>query len=108
MRLSRGSVVLVALLLVGPAVGSPPGAADPAASRGAERIDPLDWRESSPWSRAPLRCLDGRLSPTCACGRKSYRGCCAGHGGVDACSIAAPALTAPRSTPRDPDSAHLG
>ena len=33
-----------------------------------------------------LLCNDGTLSPTCTCGRSSYRGCCSHHGGVDGCS----------------------
>lgn len=93
MRSTRGFVFLIALLVAVPA-GSEPLPREPlGAPRGAERIDPLDWRDSSSWSRAPLQCRDGRLSPTCACGRESYRGCCAGHGGVATCSMAAPAVT---------------
>jgi hypothetical protein len=32
-----------------------------------------------------LKCCDGTLSPSCACGRKSNRGCCSHHGGVCGC-----------------------
>lgn len=35
---------------------------------------------------AMLLCNDGSLSPTCTCGRDSYRGCCSYHGGVNRCS----------------------
>lgn len=38
------------------------------------------------WARAPLRCRDGSLSPTCVCGQSSRRGCCSHHGGVSGCS----------------------
>lgn len=38
------------------------------------------------WALAPLLCRDGSLSPTCLCGRGSYRGCCSHHGGVAGCS----------------------
>lgn len=55
-------------------------------SRGAERPEPAAC--ASPWARAPLRCVDGWLSPTCTCGRESRRGCCSGHGGVAGCSAA--------------------
>lgn len=37
------------------------------------------------WARAPLRCRDGTLSPSCVCGG-SRRGCCSHHGGVAGCS----------------------
>lgn len=54
--------------------------------RGCERLPPA--RMATPWARAPLLCVDGRRSPTCTCGRESYRGCCSGHGGVAGCSLA--------------------
>jgi len=49
-------------------------------------------RTSTPrsWGSARLRCNDGTLSPTCTCGRSSYRGCCSWHGGVDTCSVSSP------------------
>lgn len=39
------------------------------------------------WGGARLLCNDGTLSPTCTCGRGSYRGCCSHHGGVSSCSV---------------------
>lgn len=39
------------------------------------------------WENARLLCNDGSLSPTCRCGRASYRGCCSHHGGVSSCSV---------------------
>lgn len=38
------------------------------------------------WSRAPLLCNDGTLSPSCVCGQSSRRGCCSWHRGVAGCS----------------------
>ena len=38
------------------------------------------------WALAPLLCRDGTLSPSCRCGRGSYRGCCSHHLGVAGCS----------------------
>ena len=38
------------------------------------------------WALAPLLCRDGALSPSCRCGRGSYRGCCSHHLGVAGCS----------------------
>ncbi|KYF90183.1 hypothetical protein BE17_35260 [Sorangium cellulosum] len=32
-----------------------------------------------------VQCCDGSLSPSCLCGRSSYRGCCSHHGGVCGC-----------------------
>ncbi len=32
-----------------------------------------------------VQCCDGTLSPSCLCGRPSYRGCCSHHGGVCGC-----------------------
>ncbi|WP_437960314.1 hypothetical protein WME76_12180 [Sorangium sp. So ce119] len=32
-----------------------------------------------------VQCCDGTLSPSCLCGRSSYRGCCSRHGGVCGC-----------------------
>ncbi|WP_434047560.1 MULTISPECIES: hypothetical protein [Sorangium] len=32
-----------------------------------------------------VQCCDGTLSPSCLCGRSSYRGCCSHHGGVCGC-----------------------
>lgn len=52
--------------------------------RGAERLP--DSTVATAWARAPLLCVDGRRSPSCTCGRPSYRGCCSGHGGVAVCS----------------------
>lgn len=42
------------------------------------------WREQT--TPAMLRCNDGSLSPSCACGRASNRGCCSHHGGVAGCA----------------------
>lgn len=38
------------------------------------------------YNNAPLVCNDGSLSPSCTCGRSSYRGCCSHHSGVSGCS----------------------
>ncbi len=43
-------------------------------------------QQQSRWNNSPLLCNDGTRSPTCTCGRSSYRGCCSYHGGVDGCS----------------------
>jgi hypothetical protein len=43
-------------------------------------------RKQRSWGNARLLCNDGTLSPTCTCGRSSYRGCCSWHGGVNSCS----------------------
>ncbi|KYF91870.1 hypothetical protein BE20_13485 [Sorangium cellulosum] len=32
-----------------------------------------------------VQCCDGTISPSCLCGRSSYRGCCSHHGGVCGC-----------------------
>lgn len=42
------------------------------------------------WSRAPLLCNDGTLSPSCVCGQTSRRGCCSWHRGVAGCSAPYP------------------
>ncbi len=50
------------------------------------RAERAEQRRQARYNNSPLLCNDGTLSPTCTCGRASYRGCCSYHGGVDGCS----------------------
>ncbi len=56
------------------------------ARRAAEREERRRTTVHQRWAMAPLLCRDGTLSPSCLCGRSSYRGCCSHHGGVAGCS----------------------
>jgi hypothetical protein len=55
-------------------------------TREAQRRQREAARQQQSWGSAMLLCNDGTLSPSCTCGRGSYRGCCSWHGGVNRCS----------------------
>lgn len=56
------------------------------AAREARRQQQQIEQRQRSWGSARLLCNDGTLSPSCTCGRDSYRGCCSWHGGVNSCS----------------------
>jgi hypothetical protein len=55
-------------------------------ARDAQRQQQAAQQRAQNRSSAMLLCNDGTLSPTCTCGRDSYRGCCSHHQGVNSCS----------------------
>jgi hypothetical protein len=59
-------------------------------AREERRRDQERARRQRSWGGARLLCNDGTLSPSCTCGRSSYRGCCSWHGGVNRCSVSPP------------------
>jgi len=56
------------------------------AAKEARRQQQQSEQRHRSWGSARLLCNDGTLSPSCTCGRGSYRGCCSWHGGVNSCS----------------------
>ncbi len=59
-------------------------------ARAAEQRQSFQEVRQRSWGSAMLLCNDGTLSPSCTCGRDSYRGCCSHHHGVDRCSAGDP------------------
>lgn len=61
-------------------------AAEQAEARALRAAERAEANQAARWSSSPLVCNDGTYSPSCTCGRDSYRGCCSHHGGVSGCS----------------------
>lgn len=61
-------------------------AAEQAEARKQRAAEQAEANKAARWGNSPLVCNDGTYSPSCTCGRDSYRGCCSHHGGVSGCS----------------------
>lgn len=55
---------------------------EPEAERLRRRREAEEQRAEEALNRRHILCRDGTRSPTCTCGRTSFRGCCSHHGGV--------------------------